>query len=140
MDDAPLMVMYAVRSKDGKWLRRKGYGGCGASWVDDLKKARIYPKPGPARAQVTFWSTKYPSYGTPELVELNVTSWRLVSEDARIQKLKEKREAWKAAADVRRAQWDLERAEKKKREADEELARLQKAAEQANKNRLLRVG
>ena len=38
------MKLYAVRSKDGKYFRAKGYGGYGESWVDDIKNARLYKK------------------------------------------------------------------------------------------------
>lgn len=41
---------YAVRNRDGKWLRSKGYGGFGKCWVDDISAAKIYGKPGPAKA------------------------------------------------------------------------------------------
>ena len=54
------LTMYAIQSQDGKWFRAKGYGGAGNSWVDDIKNARIYGKPGPARAQertVNYYST-----------------------------------------------------------------------------------
>lgn len=30
---------YAVRNRDGKWLRSKGYGGFGKCWVDDISAA-----------------------------------------------------------------------------------------------------
>lgn len=61
---------YAVRSQDGKWLRSKGMNGYGESWVDDLTKAKIYSKPGPAKAQITFWAKHYPDFGIPDLVRI----------------------------------------------------------------------
>ena len=61
---------YAVRSKDGKQFRSKGYGGSGESWVDDVTKAKIYSKVGPAKTQITFWAKKYPEYGIPDLVRI----------------------------------------------------------------------
>ena len=61
---------YAVRSRDGKWLRSKGLYGSGDSWVEDLSKAKFYSKPGPAKSQITFWSKNYPEFGIPDLVRI----------------------------------------------------------------------
>ena len=79
------LVLYAVRNKDGWYFRAKG-GGLRGNWVDSLKKARIYSKPGPARAQVTFFANNYPKYGVPELVELRVTEVVTLNEDVRVKK------------------------------------------------------
>lgn len=67
------LTMYAVRNQEGKFFRAKGYGGYGNTWVDDLKKAKIYPRIGQARSRVTFFANTYPQYGIPDLVELRVT-------------------------------------------------------------------
>ena len=48
------LIMYAVRNRDGQYFRAKGYGGSGESWIEGLARARIYPRPGPARQVVTF--------------------------------------------------------------------------------------
>lgn len=66
-------TFYIVRNKEGKFLRSKGYGGSGECWVDDLEKAKVWSRPGPAKAQVTWWLTHYPSYGLPEIVPLVAT-------------------------------------------------------------------
>lgn len=83
---------YAVRSQDGKWYRSKGYGGYGDSWVDDITKAKIYSKPGPAKAQVTFWAKNYPEYGVPYLVKITTGVCEYLDQTDRvtdtIQKLK----------------------------------------------------
>jgi hypothetical protein len=81
-----MLKLYAVRNKDGKWMRSKGYEGSGEKWVDDLKKAKIYPKPGPARAQVTYWAENYPEFGVPDLVELHVNEVVVINEDMRVEK------------------------------------------------------
>jgi hypothetical protein len=79
---------YAVRSKDGKWLRAKGYGGSGKSWVDEMSKAKIYANPGPAKAQITFWAKNYPEYGVPELVQSPNKKSRNIEESSEDLKLK----------------------------------------------------
>jgi len=81
------MKLYAVRNAEGKWFRRKGYGGYGATWVDDFSKATIYNKIGSARSRVTFFAKTWPEYGIPDLVELNVTSTKVLDETERVEKL-----------------------------------------------------
>jgi len=119
-----LLTMYAVRNKDGQYFRSKGYCGSGETWVDDIKKARIYPKPGPARAQVTFFAGAYPKYGVPDIVELRVTEVVAVDEAVRVKKALHRksvqRERWGIGIDAIRC----EMAQKKLKEAQEELARL----------------
>lgn len=77
---------YAVRSKDGKWLRSKGYGGSGESWVSDITKAKIYGKIGPARSQVTFWAKNYPEFGIPDIVLISTGKCNILDEGDRVKK------------------------------------------------------
>jgi len=72
------ICLYAVMNKEGKYFRNKGYGGYGKSWVDGLKKARIYSHPGPAKAQITYWAKTFPEYGIPVLVELRVKEMNII--------------------------------------------------------------
>lgn len=60
--------LYAVRSKDGKWLRSKGYGGGGPNWIDSFDRAKIWTKAAPAKSQITTWARLYPQFGVPDLV------------------------------------------------------------------------
>jgi len=78
---------YAVRNKRDKWLRRKGYSGYGESWVDDITQARIYSKPGPAKAQVTFWGKHYPKYGIPDLVRITTGICEYIDQTDRVTKV-----------------------------------------------------
>ena len=91
---------YAVRSLDGKWFRSKGQNGYGKSWVDNLADAKIYGKPGPAKAQVTFWGTHYPQFGIPELVHFTNGSANYLDQTERVTKIKEKKEIEKAQYEV----------------------------------------
>ena len=131
----PLMVLYAVRNRDGHYFRAKGYGGYGDTWVPDLKKARIYPRPGPARAQVTFFANHHPKYGIPELVELRVTEVVAIQETERIRKVQTRKAKQEAESAKRHAQWEKDQAQKKLSEAKETLARLKKAEEDAERRR-----
>jgi hypothetical protein len=121
-----LLVVYAVRNKEGRYFHAKGYGGCGSSWVDSLSKARIWPKSGPARAQVTFFATHYPKFGVPELVELHVTKVVAVDESERVRKSQQMGAERDARRAVREAQWKLERTQKQKKNADAEVERLKR--------------
>lgn len=83
---------YAVRSKDGKWLKAKkaynsyGSSGGGDSWTDDIAKAKIYSKPGPAKSQITFWATNYPTYGVPDLVMITTGKCVFLDQAERVAK------------------------------------------------------
>jgi hypothetical protein len=134
-----LMVLYAVRNRDGQYFRAKGYGGYGETWVDSLSKARIYPKPGPARGQVTYFATNHPTYGVPELVELRVTEVVALDETARVQKSRDRKAKQEAAWKERDALHEREVAQRQLNEARDTLERLRKAEKVANRRRLERT-
>ena len=98
-------TLYAVRNSDGKWFRAVGYGGHGPSWVDDIQRARIYPKLGTARGRVGYFANNHKDYPPPDVVEFVVTVGRVVDDTARVEKARK-------AADRRKA-----------REAEEERMR-----------------
>jgi hypothetical protein len=107
----PQLELYAIRTKDGKWFHRKGYGGMGESWADDFEKARIYNKIGPARAVVTWFAKRWPEYGVPNLVRLVISKAELVDETERVEKRNKKEAAWKAKTNERYAKKELQRAQ-----------------------------
>lgn len=87
--------LYVVCNRNGQFLRAKGYGGSGEKWVNEINKARIYPKIGTARAQVTWFANNYPQYGVPKIVKLTCTGIEVLDEKERVkksQKAKAKRE------------------------------------------------
>jgi hypothetical protein len=45
------LTLYAVRNREGKWFRAKGYGGYGDTWTPDIGKAKLYSKIARARAE-----------------------------------------------------------------------------------------
>lgn len=112
---------YAVRNRDGQWLRRKGYGGYGECWVDDLKSARIYNGPGGARGQVSWWYQNYPSYGCPELVIFTATITEVVNEADNIDKKKAKKEKAAGIQRLSQAKEELKKAQQNVKAAEQEL-------------------
>lgn len=115
---------YAVRNKEGKWLRRKGYGGYGNCWVDDLNQARIYNKTGGARSQISWWYKNYPSYGCPDLVIFTAAITSVVNESDKINRKKIKEEK---AAGIQRlflAKEELKKAQQSVEAAEQELANV----------------
>lgn len=68
MNDLAKFELYVVRNKEGKFFRRKGYGGYGDTWVEGIATARIYANIRGARTIVAFFANKYPQFGVPEIV------------------------------------------------------------------------
>ncbi len=126
------LELYVVRNKQGKYFRSKGYAGYGPSWVDELQKAKIYPRIGPARSQVTFWANNYPEFGTPEIVVLTVTASQVLNEEDRVKKaaLKSKRE--KLNRELSYARDELTRAQNRYRSIVDKKEII-KAQEKINK-------
>ena len=85
------MKLYAVKNREGKYYKSRGYGGYGTHWVDSIERAKIYTKIGGARAVITYWATAYPSYGTPLLVELTATETAVSDESERVRAASEKK-------------------------------------------------
>jgi hypothetical protein len=126
------LELYAVRNKKGQYLRSKGYGGYGPSWVDELQKAKIYPRIGPARSQVTFWTNNYPGYGTPEIVVLTVSASKVLNEEERVKKAINKAKREKLNNELFWAKEKAEQAKKRVQELSDKKALL-KADEQVKK-------
>lgn len=118
---------YAVRNKDGKWFRRKGYGGYGETWVDDLKSARIYNKPGPARAQISYFYNNWPDYGVADLIEFSIGSFEIINERDRVLGVKKKKEEEARKYKIQARQREVEMAKAKLEEAMNELKNLEES-------------
>jgi len=109
------LELYAVMNEEGQYLRSRGYGGGGNSWVDEFESAKVYQKIGPARARVTWFSNRYPEYGIPKLVRLSVTKVQVLDDSEHLKKKEDKKKATNKRA-----------LESKKRRTKEEIARLKK--------------
>ena len=80
------MELYVLKNQEGKYFRAKGYGGSGETWVPEIKSARLYGNLGPARTQVTFFASKHPAHGVPEIIVLRVTESHVLDEKDRVEK------------------------------------------------------
>jgi hypothetical protein len=110
--------VFAVCNSDGKFLRSKGFGGSGEKWVDQISSARIYPRIGPARAQVTWFAKNHPEYGVPKVVKLVVTEIELLDETSRVEQVigAEDKRAYEAKR--KRLESEKKRIEKQLKELD----------------------
>lgn len=78
------LELYLIKNKEGKYLRSKGYNGYGNCWVEDINKAKIYPRKSTALSQITWWSRKYPEYGVPDLIPLICTAGEPIDQTKRV--------------------------------------------------------
>lgn len=125
---ANLLEVYVVRNSEGQWLRSKGYGGSGKTWVDDLQQARLYTKIGPARGRVTWFTKNYPDYPMPDLVKLTVTQMEVITSE------KERVEDKIRKAEAARYQAQIRQRHQKVAQMKEEIAALQAELEQVQKD------
>ena len=114
---------YAVRNAEGKWFRRKGYGGYGDTWVTELTKARVYTKPGGARTVSGFFAKHYPEYGVPSIVVFRAVVEEVLDESERVRKAQERERTRKARSDKLRAEQELRHAQENLERAKERLER-----------------
>jgi len=112
---------YAVRNRDGKWFRRKGYGGYGETWVDDVKQARIYTKIGHARSIVSFFVGRWPEFGVPSIHHFVAVEKEIIDEEARIEASRKRQEMAEARAEERRAKRDMAEAKARLESANKRL-------------------
>lgn len=79
-----ILDLFVVKTESGKYFRAKGYNGSGQTFVDDLKKARLYTRLGPARSCVTYF--KNYNKMKLEIVQLLVTGEQVFDDSVRITK------------------------------------------------------
>ena len=118
------LTMYAVRNRHGKYMAKANRDGL--AWVSDLKNARVYANPGPARSQVTWYANHDPKGGIPDLVELRVTEVVAVNEVSRVQKSISRKEKAEAERNKRDAESLRRQAEIKLKEAQDTLEGLKR--------------
>lgn len=118
------LVVYVVRNSKGQYFRAKGMSGYGDSWVDDINRAKIYPKIGGARGTVTYFAQN-PNFPIPEILKLTVTKVEVMDETKRVEKVLNKKAREEQEQKARQAKRDLEEAQVKLQSAQAELNRLQ---------------
>lgn len=100
-NDLLALKFYVVRNSEGKYFRSKGLHGYGKSWVEDVNKAKIYSKIGPARGQVSFWASMWPEFGIPELIEFGVGQAIVLDETERVKKVIAKKAQYRSQSEIR---------------------------------------
>jgi hypothetical protein len=80
------LCLYAVVNHEGKFFRSKGqYGNHGRTqWVDDINSARIYGKPGPANAVVSFYANSGSELPSPKLVQIVAERVEVVEREKKV--------------------------------------------------------
>lgn len=116
---ADAFKIYAVRNREGKYFRAKGYGGRGESWVDGVSMARLYVRLSPARGTVSWFAAQCPEYGIPEIVVFTASETGVLDESERVS-AKVERKLAKA-----RAQEEYRLSEERK-EDERQLERLRR--------------
>ncbi len=120
------LELYAIQSKDGKWFRRKGYGGSGECWTEDFKKARIYVNKGPCRGVISWWNNNYPQYGTPYLVILKIDEIKKIDESDLIKQKEQKKLEKEKISKIKETKYQIDLAEKTIQDAKLKLEKLKK--------------
>ena len=118
------LKLYVIKNKEGKYFRAKGRDGSGDSWVADPVNARIYSKIGPARGVVSWFAKTFPSFGVPEIHELNITSTTLLDETSRVKKALEQKIRKEELRNKRQLEYKIKLAEKELKQATERLKSL----------------
>lgn len=114
------LELFAVRLPDGRWFRS------GGQWVTDIKRARVYSKPNPARAVITQYSNR-PDNQIPQLVVLHVTGYDIVDEKGRVAEVKKRKMVEAVALEERHALVLLQLAQERLATAQNKRRRLDNA-------------
>lgn len=121
---------YLVRNKEGNWFRSKGYGGFGSSWTDNVRSARAYARPGPAKAVSTWFARNHPSYGVPDVVRFEAHLAEVIDSAADFKKRENAREQRKRLEEARAAKRALEDAQRQVEQANRRLDEAKRKAGQ----------
>jgi hypothetical protein len=123
-DKEECLELYAVRNKEGLWFHKKGYGGRGKTWVDNIKSARIYANIKGAKSRVTYFSNHWPDYGTPDIVKLTVTKFETINMEKETKKKKERKEIATAKRIQAKKEKILEEAREELKDAEDKVRKL----------------
>ena len=122
------LLIYVVRSKDGKYLKSRGYNGSGEHWVTDINKAKIYTKKQTATSQITWWANNYPKYGIPDLIPLTAVAGEPVDQEERVKESQRKKEI----EETKRKLWSAQRR------YDESLRELERSKTNSIEDRVVK--
>ena len=129
MSDAidPVITLYLVRNREGRYFRRKGYGGAGESWTEDIAQARVYVGDRgvkQARAVVSFFVSCWPEYGVPDLVKFEARTVAVLDESGRVEKVMARKQKQEEEREVRERRSEYQRAQRDLKDAQERLDRV----------------
>lgn len=74
-----ILTFYAIRRKDGKFFKKYS-STYNDNFIDNIGKAKIYTKPGPAKSRITVLSKRHPLEEKADLVELHITNISIFDE------------------------------------------------------------
>jgi hypothetical protein len=120
------LTFFVVMNSEGKYFRRKGHGGYGDTWVEDIQRARVYAKIGGARGTVTFFANEYPQYPPPSIIKMTVTATEVIDETARIQAAIAKKKKQEEEYEVKEREHKLEDAKKALERAKKRLKEVKR--------------
>ena len=129
-----LFKMYAVRNKEGKWFRAKGYGGYGKTWIDDITKARLYARIGGARGVITWFANNHPTYGIPDLICFNIKDSEVIDETARVKKSMVNKQEKETKSKIYQLKQGLIQGSHKKLQLEQELMNMRKDLDSLTNN------
>ncbi len=115
--------VYVLRNRYGKFFRAKGYGGYGKSWVDDIKKARLYANIGQARSRVTFFNSN--TGDKPVIIEFTINGGVILDEVGRLEEVRLKKEALAAKRKIREAKAKIDKLKSDLDQHDTQKVRLE---------------
>jgi hypothetical protein len=134
------LVLYAVRNADGHFLRSRGYSGGGMGsgkvWVSTLEDAKVYGKPGPAKARITWFQNNYPQFKTLELVKLHVDRVEVVDQTERVRKVQADSQKRKLAREKRIADQQIRDLERRKNWIEQERKAIEAEMKRVGRNLL----
>lgn len=121
------LKLYAVMNHEGKWLRAKGFGGYGETWIKDIQKAKFYGRIGPARGRVTFFAKRWTNHPVPEIVEITSTDFKVLDEKNRVANVDRKEKMRAAKAELARKKKEIEDAHSQLIAAEKKIRELEEA-------------
>lgn len=118
------MMIYAIRSADGKWYRTYSNRRC-AGWVKELATARIYTKKGQAQGKITVLANQNRKMPAPDLVEFELKEVNVIKQASRVEAARAKKQLEIENRNAAHAQWKLQEAQRQLHLAQTNLAKLQ---------------
>jgi hypothetical protein len=117
------LKFYALKNSRGEWYRARN-GSRSSGWVKELKRAKIYSNAALARSRITMFVNN--GEEQPALIEFSIGGAQELDESFRIEKARNEKEMKLLAAEQRRVEQELLRAERARDEANARIQRLKR--------------